>query len=80
MVVFGCTFRTKRNASSTPQRQRLYQTQRGGALETLSDLVSNRDQGRFFSMASQSRLAISAPPKFFTSRIPVGDVTLISVM
>ena len=31
------------------------------------------------SIESQIRLAMSAPPNFFTSRMPVGEVTLISV-
>ena len=35
---------------------------------------------RFASTASQNSAAMSAPPNFFTSRTPVGDVTLISVM
>ena len=36
-------------------------------------------QPRRFSIASQMRMAISAPPKRLTSRMPVGEVTLISV-
>ena len=35
---------------------------------------------RFASTASQNRAAMSAPPKRLTSRMPVGEVTLISVM
>ena len=31
------------------------------------------------SIASQISAAMSAPPKRFTSRMPVGEVTLISV-
>ena len=38
------------------------------------------DQARLRSIASQSRLAMSAPPNFFTARMPVGEVTLISVI
>jgi predicted RNase H-like HicB family nuclease len=34
---------------------------------------------RFASILSQISAAMSAPPKFFTERIPVGEVTLISV-
>jgi magnesium chelatase family protein len=34
---------------------------------------------RCASILSHIRAAISAPPKFFTARMPVGDVTLISV-
>ena len=34
---------------------------------------------RFSSILSHTSLAISGPPTFFTARMPVGDVTLISV-
>ncbi len=42
--------------------------------------TSARDYPRFPSTQSQNRAAISAPPKRRTSRTPVGEVTLISVM
>ena len=40
---------------------------------------SDRQAGTFASTASQNSAAMSGPPKRFTSRMPVGDVTLISV-
>src|SRR5262249_41439538 len=38
-----------------------------------------RRHQRRASIASQTRAAMSTPPKRFTSRMPVGEVTLISV-
>src|SRR6185437_12822604 len=35
---------------------------------------------RFLSILSQISFAISGPPRFLIARMPVGDVTLISVM
>jgi hypothetical protein len=43
-------------------------------------LTSKPRRYRFASTASQNSAAMSVPPNRFTSRTPVGEVTLISVM
>ena len=42
-------------------------------------MLKLKDQRRFSAILSQISAAMSAPPKFFTARMPVGEVTLISV-
>ena len=41
------------------------------------DMLTN--QRRFSAILSQISAAMSGPPRFFTARMPVGEVTLISV-
>ncbi len=56
-----------------------------GRPQSVPDLPQNPTAGatqaaRFASTTSQNSPATSAPPKRATSRMPVGEVTLISVM
>ena len=57
----------------------LYRVVHAEQTQVARKLPQNSCASRFFSIASHNRLATSAPPNFCTSRMPVGEVTLISV-
>jgi hypothetical protein len=51
----------------------------GARTPVFVDLIPREDQRRLASILSQIIAAISAPPNFLIARMPVGEVTLISV-